>query len=111
MREIRDVEAKTWWVYIIATARGSLYTGITLEPERRFREHMATFLGTPGARGAKYFRSVRPLAIVYRQAFANRGDATRCERAIKKMPLPQKRQLIDNDSNPANRSDVFTSSP
>ena len=105
------MNAKTWWVYIIATARGSLYTGITLEPERRFCEHMATFLGTPGARGAKYFRSVQPLAIVYRRAFANRGDATSCERAIKKMPLSQKRQLIDNgnDSKPPNRSGAVTS--
>ncbi|MCW8977182.1 MAG: GIY-YIG nuclease family protein, partial [Marinobacter sp.] len=28
-----------WFVYMVRTARGSLYTGITTDVERRFNEH------------------------------------------------------------------------
>jgi putative endonuclease len=33
--------AGAWTVYIIESERGTLYTGITTEPARRFREHAA----------------------------------------------------------------------
>ena len=61
---LADCEAATagrWTVYLIRTARGRLYTGISTDPVRRFREHR----DDPGGRGAKYFLSDRPLAVVY----------------------------------------------
>ena len=32
-------EEKTWWLYIVETESGKLYTGITTDVNRRFNEH------------------------------------------------------------------------
>ena len=47
-----------WQVYIIRCSDQSLYTGITNNVERRWRQHATR-------RGAKYFRGREPLEIVY----------------------------------------------
>lgn len=78
-----------WSVYIIAASDGSLYTGITLDVERRFQEH------TGGKTGAKYFnRGRRPVAVVYRENGLSRGTASQRESAIKKMTRVQKLALV-----------------
>ena len=48
-----------WSVYIILCDDGSLYTGVSTDIDRRFREHGAT------PRGAKYFNGRKPLRVVY----------------------------------------------
>ncbi|MFT5518588.1 MAG: putative endonuclease, partial [Oceanospirillaceae bacterium] len=30
---------KSWWVYMVQTQGGRLYTGITTDTKRRFKEH------------------------------------------------------------------------
>lgn len=82
-----------WWVYIIETDRGGLYTGISTDPERRFAEHCATARGEKNARGARFFRSQRPLAMIYREACDSRSAASQREAAIKKLSPQQKRAL------------------
>ena len=46
-----------WSVYVIRCADGSLYTGISTDPGRRFQQHA-------DGRGAKFFRTRRPLEII-----------------------------------------------
>lgn len=77
-----------WFVYIIEAEDGSLYTGITTDVERRFREH------TAGPRGAKYFAGRRPSSVVYTECVATRSDAGRREAEIKAMNRLQKLRLI-----------------
>ncbi len=78
-----------WSVYIIAASDGSLYTGITLDVERRFLEHSS------GPTGAKYFnRGRRPVAVVYRENGLSRSAAGQRESAIKKMTRAQKLTLV-----------------
>ncbi len=79
---------------MVETEKGRLYTGISTDVERRFSEHLATHLGQ-SARGAKYFRSDRPLRVVYCERVNDRSFATRRECELKKLSAIQKRRLAD----------------
>lgn len=88
----------SWWVYVIATDKGQLYTGITTDIDRRWCEHCAVASGENKAKGskekgAKFFRSQKPEKIVYREGFQNRSEASKREMELKKMPVEKKRQL------------------
>ena len=77
-----------WHVYMVRCADGSLYTGITTDLERRVAQHNA-------GEGARYTRGRRPVCLVYRERVKNRPAALRREYALKRMPAPEKRALID----------------
>lgn len=76
-----------WVVYIIRTTGGKLYTGITTDLKRRYKEHCS------GVRGARFFRYDRPEAVVYQEFALNRSEATCREIAIKKMSRAAKLEL------------------
>ncbi|MBT1070186.1 GIY-YIG nuclease family protein [Pelotalea chapellei] len=76
----------TWHVYIIHCSDNSLYTGITTDPERRFRQHA-------DGSGAKYFRGRRPLRIVYLETGHTRSSASSRELQIKAMTHADKSAL------------------
>lgn len=77
-----------WSVYIILCSDGSLYTGISTDVERRFRQHL-------NGKGAKFFRGRRPLHIAYRENHYSHADACRREMAIKKLQRSEKWALIE----------------
>jgi len=77
---------------MILCSDSSLYTGITTDVERRFRQHLL-------CKGAKYFRHCRPLRLVYVEQGHNRGTASRREAAIKKMKRIEKLELIAQSTN------------
>ena len=60
-----------WTVYIIRCDDDSLYTGVTTDLERRFREHRDL------PRGAKYFKGRKPQQVVYREHGHDRSSACR----------------------------------
>jgi len=76
-----------WMVYIIRCSDGSLYTGVTTDLERRFREHQA------GARGARYFNGRQPVEVVYQESGHDRSSACRREAAIKRLSRTAKLAL------------------
>jgi len=80
-----------WSVYMLRCADGSLYTGITTDVVRRVAEHNGE--GAPGAQGARYTRSRRPVQLVYMEAAANRAEAARREAAIKRLDRARKLAL------------------
>jgi putative endonuclease len=80
-----------WFVYMILTAKGRLYTGVSTDPERRFIEHLCD-----PKKGAKFFRSDSPEKIVYLEVVENYSIALKREIAIKKLPRKLKQQLIVN---------------
>jgi len=77
-----------WFVYIIEAGDGSLYTGVTTDVKRRFKEHCGT------SKRAKYFRGRRPQKIVYSEPHPDRGSAQRREADIKKLTKAGKLKLI-----------------
>jgi len=81
-----------WQVYIILCTDNSLYTGITTDLERRFRQHA-------DSQGAKYFRGRRPGEVVYLECGHTRSTASKREAAIKKLLRADKLRLIASNSN------------
>jgi putative endonuclease len=74
---------KDWYVYILLCSDGTLYTGITTDPERRVNEHNR-------GKAAKYTASRRPVELKYLETATNRSAASRRESEIKKMSRPEK---------------------
>lgn len=77
----------SWFVYIIRCGDGTLYTGVTVDVQRRLTAHRA-------GKGAKYTRGRGPLELVYAQEQPDKSAALRRELQIKKLTRPQKEQLI-----------------
>lgn len=78
-----------WWVYIIETETGKLYTGISTDVDRRFAEHQ-----NPAKKGAKFFRVDAPKLVVYRERCNNRSEASKRECIIKRFSRKQKLELL-----------------
>jgi putative endonuclease len=83
-----SMKQSKWFVYMIQSEKGHLYTGITTDVERRFKEH------SDSKKGAKYFRGKVPVEVVYQKTFKDRSSASKYEAAIKKMPRANKIKLI-----------------
>ncbi|MGD2157010.1 MAG: GIY-YIG nuclease family protein, partial [Anaerolineales bacterium] len=72
-----------FYCYIVECADGTYYTGWSMDPERRVRQHNA-------GHGARYTRSRRPVRLIYVEPQADRAAAMRRERVIKKLSHAQK---------------------
>ena len=87
------IEVQTpWYLYLIETAAGQLYCGITLNVARRFQEHKAD-----NSKTARFLRGKGPLALRYAAKAGTHGDALRAERRVKKLTRMQKKRLIAGD--------------
>jgi UV DNA damage endonuclease len=80
-------ELRTWLVYILRCADGSLYTGITNDLPRRLKQHNA---GT----ASRYTRSRLPVVLVYQERQASRSQALKRELAIKGLSRQEKESMI-----------------
>lgn len=79
--------ALNWSVYMIRCHDDSLYTGISTDVERRFKQHETGV-------GAKYFRAHKPEQIVYEEMGHDRSSASKREAEIKKLSPVAKRRMI-----------------
>ena len=79
---------KDWYVYIVKCSDNSLYTGITVDLERRVEEHNTS------KKGAKYTKSRRPVHLVYSEKQQDRSSASKRESAIKKLSRSEKLILL-----------------
>lgn len=78
-----------WFLYLVQCRRGTLYTGITTDVERRFAEHQAG-----GARAARYLRGKGPLQLVYTMSAGNKAQAATLEYRVKRLSRAEKLRLI-----------------
>ncbi|MDD5772821.1 MAG: GIY-YIG nuclease family protein [bacterium] len=76
-----------WFLYIIRCKNKSLYTGITTDIKRRFKEHQE-------GKGSKYLRGKSPLELVFKKKIGKKGRALRLESAIKKLPKEKKEMIL-----------------
>ncbi len=76
-----------WWVYVLACADGTYYTGSTTDVARRLAEHAA-------GRGARYTRGRRPLSLVGSFACADRAEAARLEAQLKALSRRAKERYL-----------------
>jgi putative endonuclease len=82
-----------YFVYILRCADDSLYTGITTDPVRRFREHAGE-----APNGAKFTHSHPPKAVEALWSCADRSTASRLEYAIKQLTRAKKLRLIEDEA-------------
>ncbi len=92
-----------WFVYILRTAGGSLYTGITTDVKRRLNEHAGIGNGVKGEKGAtskkgaKSLRGKGPLVLVWSTVVKDRSEASVLEARIKKLSRNAKEKLVSGD--------------
>ncbi|PCI79926.1 MAG: hypothetical protein COB20_03780 [SAR86 cluster bacterium] len=84
-------EATLWLLYLVRTAEGSLYTGVTTDVQRRFAEHENK---DKKNKGAKALRGKGPLQLVFKIVVGNRSAALKLEYRVKQLSRAQKEQLI-----------------
>jgi len=85
--------ASPWFIYIVESQAGMLYTGVTTSLSRRLSEHAS------GRRGARWFRFSGPAQLRYVEPAPDRAAAQRREAAIKRLTRQAKLALINSDTN------------
>lgn len=78
---------RMYYVYLILCRDNSIYTGITTDVERRFREHQD---GT----ASKYTRSRKAKKLLYSEKARTRSAALKRELEIKSWPRKKKLELV-----------------
>ncbi|MCD8027178.1 MAG: GIY-YIG nuclease family protein [Erysipelotrichaceae bacterium] len=76
-----------YYVYIIRCFDNSLYTGITTDVQRRYKQHL-------NGVGAKYTQSHKPISLEAYCSCSNRSQASKMEYFLKKLSKQQKENII-----------------
>jgi len=76
-----------FYVYIVKCKDNTLYTGYTVDLNRRIETHNKGL-------GAKYTRGRLPVEIVYQEVFESKSDAIKREIDLKKLSRLEKLDLI-----------------
>lgn len=79
---------KNWYVYMIRSSDNQLYTGITTDVRRRWREH------STGKAGARYFRGRKPVCLCLLETHPDRSCASKREAALKQLSRAAKEHLL-----------------
>jgi putative endonuclease len=80
---------KTWFLYLIRCKDNSLYTGITTDVMRRFKEHQGN-----DRKGSKYLRGKAPLKLVLKKNIGNKSLTSKVEAKVKKLPKDKKEMFV-----------------
>ena len=74
-----------WWLYMLECKGGGIYTGIALDVDVRFDQHVT-------GKGAKYTRMNPPIRVVARIRYDTHREAAQAEVALKRLkPLEKLR--------------------
>ncbi len=76
-----------WQLYLLQTAAGMLYTGISTDVQRRVQQHQ-------NGRGARSLRGKGPLTLVFHCDAGDRAAASRLEYQVKQLSRTQKLLLV-----------------
>ncbi|MDR9439806.1 MAG: GIY-YIG nuclease family protein [Halomonas sp.] len=79
--------APLWHLYLVETAGGALYTGITTDVARRLDEHRT-------GRGAKALRGKGPLVLRHQEPVGSRSEALCMEARLKRLTASAKRTWL-----------------
>ncbi len=79
---------RLWYIYLLCCRDNSLYTGITIDLERRVLCHNR-------GHGARYTRIRRPVKLIYYEIVKTHGQAIKREIKIKTFTRLQKLKLLE----------------
>ncbi len=80
-----------YYVYLIECEDGTIYTGVTTDIQRRFKEHSS-------GKGGTYTRSKKVKKVLYTEKYKDRSGALKRESEIKGWRREKKLNLIKNQS-------------
>lgn len=83
------IEHPQWYLYILRTITGALYTGITTDVSRRLNQHQT-------GKGAKALRGKGELTLVFHCLAGDRSNALKLEYRIKQLSKSQKERLVQD---------------
>lgn len=92
----------TWYLYMIRTRDGNLYTGIGTDVVRRFAEHR-----DGGRKAARYLRGRTPLRLVFERKIGSKSLALKVESKVKRLPKHRKEQIIRSKSSKKDLVEMF----
>ncbi len=78
-----------WYLYLIRCRDGSLYTGISIDVDRRLVQHQ-----NEGGTGSKYLKGRGPLTLVFQKRLGRKNLALKVESKVKKLSKARKEKLI-----------------
>jgi len=81
-----DSEQNQWFVYMIETQAGKIYTGISKDVTSRFQKHR-------NKKGAKFFYGDPPKQLLWTSTAMSHSDALKREIQIKKMKPKEKKMI------------------
>lgn len=73
-----EADQRLWTLYVLECRGAKLYSGITVDLDRRFAQHCA-------GKGAKFTRANPPIAIAGAVVVGTHSEAARAECAIKRV--------------------------
>ncbi|OLS02539.1 GIY-YIG nuclease family protein [Tissierella creatinophila] len=79
-----------FYVYILRCNDNTLYTGFTVDLERRIKTHNKGM-------GAKYTRGRLPVELVYKEEYKTKSEALKREYTLKKLNRIQKLKIIKGE--------------
>lgn len=78
---------QTWFIYIIRASDNTLYTGVTTDVARRFKQHSS-------GKGAKYLKGRSPITLVFQKEIGTRSEAQSLEHWVKQQSKQDKERII-----------------
>jgi len=79
--------SRPWFVYLLECRDGRIYTGVSLDYERRVAKHRA-------GKGAAFTRINPPERLLAVKQFSDKREAMRVEAQVKRLRRPQKLELV-----------------
>ena len=76
-----------YFVYLLKCKDGSIYTGITTDVERRFKEHL-------DGKGGHYTKSTGVIEIIHTEQYKDKSATLKREAEIKSLRREKKLNLI-----------------
>ncbi len=83
----KNKDEEVYYIYMLECADGSLYTGITNDPDKRITSHN-------NGKASKYTRSRLPVKMVYKEEVLGKGKALSREKEIKKQTRAEKLKML-----------------
>jgi putative endonuclease len=83
-----DKTTRSWYVYVVQCSDDSLYCGITVDIDRRVKEH------NESSKGSKYTRSRRPVTLLKHWKVSTQSEAMKAENRFKKLSRDDKIKIL-----------------
>lgn len=77
-----------WWLYFL-NCDGRLYTGISIDPDRRYQEHLAG-----GVKGSRFTRAAKHISLCWKIQIGDHSLALKAEYRLRRLPRARKLQVI-----------------